>query len=243
MLSSKLSFLPVTLFQVVRFETFPTNRGHFFEMIILSINNPMLSSKFNFLSHNSFPSGQIWNSSFMNRGHFFFKMIVWVTPTLCYLQNLTFCPILLFISILFALCLHEPYILPFKCNFDSLEWQFGNYCFYVGLETCSKIKLMCVPTHYYWSIPFSAVNSIFKKTFSCVCQIHVAEVLIIHFLQLLPSKVFFHYEYQSEVNFCGGSTPDLDPAPDPYLHCTFWHEFLLYWYYVNPMLSSEIQFR
>ena len=40
---------------------------------------------------------------------------------------------------------------------------------------------ICVPTHYYWSISFSAVNSVFL-TFSCVCQRYVAEVLIIHFL-------------------------------------------------------------
>ena len=43
----------------------------------------------------------------------------------------------------------------------------------------------------------------------------------------------------SHLRLCGGSTPDLDPAPDPYLGCTFWPEFSLYWYYVNPMLSSK----
>ena len=67
----------------------------------------------------------------------------------------------LFIAILFGLCLHKPYIFLFKCNFDSLERQFGTYCFYVDLESSSKIKLICVPTHYYWSIPFSAVKSLF----------------------------------------------------------------------------------
>ena len=64
-----------------------------------------------------------------------------------------------------------------------------NKLFYVDLETSSKMKLICVPAHYYWSIPFSAVSSIFLN-FSCVCQIYVAEVLIICFLLLLPSKVF-----------------------------------------------------
>ena len=65
-----------------------------------------------------------------------------------------------------------------------------NLLFYVDLETSSKMKLICVPTHYYLSIPFSAVNSIFVLTFSYICQIFVAEVPIIHFLQVLPSKVF-----------------------------------------------------
>ena len=82
-------------------------------------------------------------------------------PTLYYLQKWIFHPMFQFISILFALCLIKPYYLLFKCNFDSLEWQFETYCFYVDLETSSKIKLICFPTHYYWLIPFSAVNSIF----------------------------------------------------------------------------------
>ena len=43
----------------------------------------------------------------------------------------------------------------------------------------------------------------------------------------------------SHLRSCGGSTPDLDPTPDLYLGCTFWPEFSLYWYYVNPMLSSK----
>ena len=95
-----------------------------------------------------------------------------------------------------------------------------NLLFYVDLETSSKIKLICVPTQYYWSIPFSAVNSIFLKTFSCVCQIYVAEVLIIHFSNYYLLRILSPYEYWSEVSF-GGSTPDLDPAPDPYLGCNF----------------------
>ena len=77
-----------------------------------------------------------------------------------------------------------------------------NLLFYVDLDTSSKIKLIFVPTHNYWSIPFSAVNSVFFH-FSHVCQIYVAEVLIIHFLQILPSKVLSLYECQSEVNFGG----------------------------------------
>ena len=68
----------------------------------------------------------------------------------------------LFISILFVIGLQKPYFLLFKDNFDSLEWQFGSFCFYVDLETFSKIKLKCVPTYYYWSNPFFSVNSIFN---------------------------------------------------------------------------------
>ena len=43
----------------------------------------------------------------------------------------------------------------------------------------------------------------------------------------------------SHLRSCRGSTLDLDPAPDPYLGCIFWPEFSLYWYYVNPVLSSK----
>ena len=121
-------------------------------------------------------------------------------------------------------CLSQYYLLYtyishmfslFKCNFDSLEWQFGTWLFYVDLETSSKMKLICVPTHYYCCIPFSAVNSIFLN-FSHVCQIYVAGVLIIHFCRYCHLRCLSPYEYQSEVNF-GGSTP----SPDSYLCCTF----------------------
>ena len=70
------------------------------------------------------------------------------------------------------------------------------------------------------------VNSIFCcelhffLTFSCVCQIYVDEVLIICFSNYYLLRILSPYEYWSEVSF-GGSTPDLDPAPDPYLDCNF----------------------
>ena len=60
----------------------------------------------------------------------------------------------------------------------------------------------------------------FFLTFSCVCQIHVDEVLIICFSNYYLLRFLSPYEYWSEVSF-GGSTPDLDPAPDPYLGCNF----------------------
>ena len=60
----------------------------------------------------------------------------------------------------------------------------------------------------------------FFLTFSCVCQIHVDEVLIICFSNYYLLWFLSPYEYWSEVSF-GGSTPALDPAPDPYLGCNF----------------------
>ena len=56
-----------------------------------------------------------------------------------------------------------------------------NLLIYVDLETSSKMKLICVSTHYYWSIPFSTVAPFFFN-FSHVCQIYVAEVLIYIFV-------------------------------------------------------------
>ena len=86
-----------------------------------------------------------------------------------------------------------------------------NLLFDVDLETSSKIKLIYIPTHYFCSIPFSAVNSVFVLTFSGVCQIYVAQVLIYTFLQLLPSVVFITIwvpkwgQFFEEVNSRSGS--------------------------------------
>ena len=166
MLSSKFNLSPITQLHVVRFEKFLHKQGLFFITMVLSANNPMLSSEMNILSHYSVISGQIWKIP-SQTGVFVLRQLFWVPTTLCYLQNWMFHPICLFISILFALCQHKPYFfLLFKCNFDSLEWQFGTYCFNVDIKTFSKIKLICVPTDYYWLIPCSAVNSIFFLTFN-----------------------------------------------------------------------------
>ena len=80
--------------------------------------------------------------------------------------------------------------------------------FYVDLETSSKMKLICVPTHCYWSIPYSPVNSVFFLTFSHICQIHIAELLIIPFSTGTAIYGFYYHrgsphDYQSEVNFGG----------------------------------------
>ena len=105
---------------------------------------------------------------FLQKEGLFFQMTILSTTTLCYLENWTFCSIFLFISILIALYLHRPYILFFKCNFGSFEWQFGMYCFYVDFETSSKIKLICVPTQYYWSIHFLLWTLFFLNFFTCM---------------------------------------------------------------------------
>ena len=51
--------------------------------------------------------------------------------------------------------------------------------------------------HYLPSTPF-------LFTFSCVCQIYVADVLIIHFCNYYHLRLLSPYEYQSEINFFGG---------------------------------------
>ena len=166
--------------------------------------NPLLSSKFNILSHNTIPNGQIWKNSFTNRGCLFADDHFEYNNSVLSWKLNTFCPIFLFISILFALCLHKPYILLLKCNFGSIEWQFGTYCFYVDLETSSKINLICVPTQYYWSIPFSRVNSIFCNFCSCVCRIYVSVELIIHFCNYYHLRFVLPYENQIWSQFLGG---------------------------------------
>ena len=61
--------------------------------------------------------------------------------------------------------------------------------FYVVLETSSKTKLICVPTHYYWSIPFSAVNFL-SFSFSHICQYLQLRYYLYIVLLVPPSKVF-----------------------------------------------------
>ena len=64
-----------------------------------------------------------------------------------------------------------------------------NLIFYVDVKTSSKMKLICVPTHYYWSIPFSAVNSILFYFFTGMPDI-CSWSTNYSFLQVLPYKVF-----------------------------------------------------
>ena len=86
-------------------------------------------------------------------------------------------------------------------------WLWSHLCLTLGhfWDQALDPYLCCVlfPTHYFWSIPFSALNSIFK-TFSRVCQIYVAEVLIIHFCIYYHLRFLSPYQYQSKVNFCVG---------------------------------------
>ena len=170
MLSSKLNVLfHNSIHKLSDVKNTFMSRGHFFQTIVLSINNPMLSSKLNIRTQNSVLSCQMWKIP-SQTGIAFMRQSFWVQTTLCYLQNWMFCPItlfqvvrfektpsqagvvglqklfwvstilcylqnwtfhviFLFISIVFALSLHKPHFLLFKCNFDSLEWKFGTYSF------------------------------------------------------------------------------------------------------------------
>ena len=68
-------FCPITLFQVVRFELFLHKQGLFFQIIIFSTNNLILSSKFNVLSHNYVLSSQNWKIHSW-AGVIFFQIII-----------------------------------------------------------------------------------------------------------------------------------------------------------------------
>ena len=105
-----------------------TNRDCIFETIILSTNNPMLSSKLNVLSHISLPSCQIWKIPSQ-------AGVVVCRNCLEYQQSYVIFKIEHFIS---YFCLSQYYLLYvyishifllFKCYFDSLEWKFGTYSF------------------------------------------------------------------------------------------------------------------
>ena len=97
----------------------------------------------------------------------------------------------LFIPILFPLCLHMSYIFTFQVQFWYPWMTILNSLFYVDLETSSKMKLICIPTHYYWSIPFSAVNSILYNFFTCMPDI-CSWSTNYSFLQVLPYSFYQH---------------------------------------------------
>ena len=59
---------------------------------------------------------------------------------------------------------------------------------FIYSETSSKIKMICVPTHYYWSVPFSVMDFVFFLTFLHLCQIYVA-VLIIHLYSFATTTI------------------------------------------------------
>ena len=82
--------------------------------------NPMLSLKFNILSHNSVPSGQIWKIP-SQTGVIFSRWSFWVQQPCVVFKIKCFVPYFC-LSQYYLLCLCKPYILLFKCNYDSLEW-------------------------------------------------------------------------------------------------------------------------
>ena len=87
-----------------------SSRGHFFQTIVLSINNPMLSSKLNIRTQNSLLSCQMWKIP-SQTGIAFIRQSFWVQTTLCYLQNWMFCPITLFQVVRFEKSLHKQGLL------------------------------------------------------------------------------------------------------------------------------------
>ena len=115
--------------------------------------------------------------------------------------------------------LHIPYICIFQGDFWYPWMTILNLIFYVDLETSSKMKLICVHTHYYWSIPFYAVNSILFYFYTCMPDI-CSWITNYTFLQVQPSKDIITIWVTHWCPFFGvgsASTPSLDP----YLCCTF----------------------
>ena len=56
------------------------------------------------------------------------------------------------------------------------------------------MKLICVPPHYYWSIPFSDVKlHFFINFFTCMHKIYVTRGTNYTFLHVLPSTGLYHH--------------------------------------------------
>ena len=97
-------------------------------------------------------------------------------------------------------------------------WNFTLLCrlrdfFKDEIGLCSY-SLIIGQFHFLLWTPFFFIN------FSHVCQIYVAEVLIIHFYRYCPSKVFITIwvtKWGQIFGMGSGSTPSLNP----YLCCTF----------------------
>ena len=112
--------------------------------------------------------------------------------------------------------LHIPYICIFQGDFWYPWMTIWSLLFNVDLETFSKMKLICVHTHYYWSIPFSPVKSIFYNFFTCMPHICSWSTSYTS-LQVQPSKDFSTIWVTKWSKFFGFSTPSPDPSLDPYL--------------------------
>ena len=100
-------------------------------MIVLSTNNPILSSKLNILFCKSIPSCQI--SKIPSQiGVVFSRWLLWVPPTLCYLQYWTFCPITSFQIVRF-----EKFLQKIADIFSRLSfWLLSTLCYLQNWMFC-----------------------------------------------------------------------------------------------------------
>ena len=138
--------------------------------------NPMSSSKLNVLFHNSIISGKIWKLP-SQIGVFLYQMIILSTN----ISMLSWKLIMLsHVSVVSRYYLLNVYIKSHFLLFDVQLWQpwltIWNLLFLCRLtDLLQRLKWYVIPTHYYWSFPFSSVNSpAFILTFSCVCQIYAS---------------------------------------------------------------------
>ena len=152
---------------------------------------PKLCSKLSDLKNSFTNRGHFWGNHFEYQQSYVIFKIEHLIPYFCLFQYY------------FTPHLHKSNFLFFKCNFDSLKLTFWN------------LTLLCRLTDFFkdlihmWSYSLLLVISIsscklFFFNFSHVHQIYVAEVLIIHFLQLLPSKVFITIWVPKWGQFYGG---------------------------------------
>ena len=149
-------------------------------------------SKFNILSHNSIPKWSDLKIPFTTRGHFF------LIYHFEYEQ-------------LYVIFQIEHFVPYFSLSQYYLDYVYISHIFVLFKSNFDKIKLICVPIHYYWSIPFSAVSSVFFFTFfTCMWDIcswgtnytFFATTTILGFYCLMSTKV-------RSILGDEGSTPDL----------------------------------
>ena len=123
------------------------SRGHFFQTIILSTNNPMLSSKLNVLFHNSIPSCQMWKIHSW-AGVIFSRQLFWVSTILCYLQNWTLGP-----KTLFSVARCENSFTNRDCFYETIILSTKNPMLSSKMNVLSHNSL---PSCQIWKNPFTS---------------------------------------------------------------------------------------
>ena len=121
-------FCPVTSFQVVRFQKFPSwpvvvfMKWSFWVPTILCYFQNWtfyLVTPFQLVRFEKFPHKQ---GCFLFQDDHLSTNNLMLTSKLNILSHIS-----VFLNIIWSM-LHKPEVLHFKCNSDSLEWLFGNYC-------------------------------------------------------------------------------------------------------------------